>query len=689
MLQALQKKPAARLPDAKPRTAVPAEGQGGVHAFAVATHAGGARRPAAVASPPPPPAETLGRRRGASGGALVVRRTCAACAGAEELEQRTGVPQPLCPACEQDREQREGAAVQRRAASTAPVAGAPRPSAPSPLESVRSVVGSGGGRPLDAGTRAFFEARFGHGLGGVRVHTGAAADASARSVNALAYTVGRDLVFRAGEYAPASPAGRRLLAHELAHVVQNGGEGDLQRAASAAAPLTVGRTDDPLEREADAAAEAVLSARAVPARLSTASVSLRRRELPDSATPISLADWTVNDRETTATRWSNACLVNLMANNPGQYTAIPQRRAFYRWFYEYTTARGYTTRWPLAASIVASGAETIAFMNPGLASLGSAFGSMSNELQAMMREGNQVIFDNVFPKLRALLLGGPLTGRAALEWDMRTLSEEQQLIQPLYAGMSVSTRTQLENIARQQGAAATVFGPLMAPTVTPGPHNTGGSIPSFTGADLASVDDRWRYGMQLGNTFTPGGTGFNPATDARPAPAAGYTRGTELARVRTRPNLHQLDAEIDDSASTTAAQVLPILGRLTPAEQRELIADRSPDGDWSYSVRLSVLTRAQMITFLSSLHVSLAGQMEFLYNYFLRVPGRWREMEYSDIAPIILAFPMADRTALHTSYWKQVFIWVCDDDTIVDAVNDLGMVNPLRQQWIDEERSWF
>ena len=76
------------------------------------------------------------------------------------------------------------------------------------------------GQPLDAGTRAFMEARFGHDFGHVRVHADARAARSARAVDALAYTVGRDIVFAPGAYAPASAAGRHLLAHELAHVVQ-------------------------------------------------------------------------------------------------------------------------------------------------------------------------------------------------------------------------------------------------------------------------------------------------------------------------------------------------------------------------------------------------------------------------------------------------------------------------------------
>lgn len=78
------------------------------------------------------------------------------------------------------------------------------------------------GQPLDTGTRAYMEPRFGHDFSQVRVHTDAKAAESARTVNALAYTVGRDVVFGAGQYAPRSSIGQRLLAHELTHVVQQG-----------------------------------------------------------------------------------------------------------------------------------------------------------------------------------------------------------------------------------------------------------------------------------------------------------------------------------------------------------------------------------------------------------------------------------------------------------------------------------
>lgn len=91
------------------------------------------------------------------------------------------------------------------------------------------------GQPLDAATRAFMEPRFGHDFSHVRVHADAPAAESARSVGALAYTVGSDVVFGAGHYQPGGSTGRALLAHELAHVVQQQGGGLLQRAPDPAA----------------------------------------------------------------------------------------------------------------------------------------------------------------------------------------------------------------------------------------------------------------------------------------------------------------------------------------------------------------------------------------------------------------------------------------------------------------------
>jgi len=76
------------------------------------------------------------------------------------------------------------------------------------------------GQPLDSSTRAFMESRFGHDFSQVRVHTDALAADSARAVSALAFTVGADVLFGTGRYAPQTTDGKKLLAHELVHVAQ-------------------------------------------------------------------------------------------------------------------------------------------------------------------------------------------------------------------------------------------------------------------------------------------------------------------------------------------------------------------------------------------------------------------------------------------------------------------------------------
>ena len=77
-----------------------------------------------------------------------------------------------------------------------------------------------GGRVLPESVRVFFEPRLGYDFGEVRIHTGPLAEASARELGALAYTVGKHIVFAPGRYAPGTQSGRQLLAHELTHVVQ-------------------------------------------------------------------------------------------------------------------------------------------------------------------------------------------------------------------------------------------------------------------------------------------------------------------------------------------------------------------------------------------------------------------------------------------------------------------------------------
>ncbi len=90
---------------------------------------------------------------------------------------------------------------------------------------------SGGGNALDDATRSFMESRFDRDFSHVRVHTSASAAESARALDAQAYTVGGDIVFAAGKYSPETNSGRRLIAHELAHTVQQGTGSEAGRAS--------------------------------------------------------------------------------------------------------------------------------------------------------------------------------------------------------------------------------------------------------------------------------------------------------------------------------------------------------------------------------------------------------------------------------------------------------------------------
>jgi len=109
------------------------------------------------------------------------------------------------------------------------------------------------GAPLDSTTRTYMEQRFGHDFDKVRVHTGGQADTAARQINSLAFTLGNDVVFREGQYAPHSNEGRRLLAHELTHVVQQSAgfaTAAIQRQeATAATPASMPLSVDPKKLE--------------------------------------------------------------------------------------------------------------------------------------------------------------------------------------------------------------------------------------------------------------------------------------------------------------------------------------------------------------------------------------------------------------------------------------------------------
>ena len=145
--------------------------------------------------------------------------------------------------CEDCKKKRLGV-VQRLAVNSSLV-----PSVP-PI--VHEVLRSSG-QPLDMETRAFMEPRFGHDFSHVRIHTDSKAAESAQSVNALAFSVGPHVVFGASQFAPKTSSGKKLIAHELAHTVQDSGGAALHPR------LVIGSPDDPSEIAADRSAEAVMA----------------------------------------------------------------------------------------------------------------------------------------------------------------------------------------------------------------------------------------------------------------------------------------------------------------------------------------------------------------------------------------------------------------------------------------------
>jgi hypothetical protein len=135
---------------------------------------------------------------------------------------------------------------------------------------VHEALGSPG-QPLDPTTRAFFEPRFNHDFSNVRLHSDAKASESARKINALAFTVGQDVVLGAGQNIPGSHTWEALLAHELTHVVQQHGDGQMLE------PPAMSQSGDALEQEANAAAKRIMAGKHADASLATTNVAIQRQ----------------------------------------------------------------------------------------------------------------------------------------------------------------------------------------------------------------------------------------------------------------------------------------------------------------------------------------------------------------------------------------------------------------------------
>ncbi len=139
-------------------------------------------------------------------------------APARTARARPGVIQRACPACSEQDD--EGLHALTRGGLQRKATGTTRPAGPPADRAVGDAL-RGGGQAMPRAERDYFEPRFGVDFSQVRIHHDATAAADA--VGARAFALGRDLVFARGAYAPATSTGRRLLAHELTHVLQQGG----------------------------------------------------------------------------------------------------------------------------------------------------------------------------------------------------------------------------------------------------------------------------------------------------------------------------------------------------------------------------------------------------------------------------------------------------------------------------------
>jgi hypothetical protein len=219
------------------------------------------------------------------------------------------------------------------------------------------------GAALDAATRSFMEPRFGLDFSRVRIHTDTKAAESARAVGAHAYTVGHAVVFAHGQYAPGTEAGRRLLAHELAHVIQQQGAVP----AETGQPLIIGLRRDPGEQQAHAAVSRAFAPAAArlgrPADAITAArvVSIQRQPNDLSAYP---------DAERRAIRVSTIPAV-LPGDLPDMFTA-PQG----------STTGNPGTSYSIGGTVVygASVPATPPILRRGLASVGGWLAGQTNTL---------------------------------------------------------------------------------------------------------------------------------------------------------------------------------------------------------------------------------------------------------------------------------------------------------------------
>lgn len=417
--------------------------------------------------------------------------------------------------------------------------------------------------------------------------------------------------------------------------------------------------------------------------------ALARRERGADATLTAQRDWTEADRTGNTSTWQSANEANLLAGRSSEYTSPAERSAFYRWYYIATTtrpdpARRSECRWPLAASVVAAGVWDMVNL-PGSEDVAKLAGVTSEEVQTILRRGNQIIMDDVFPKLREQWLN-PRRGQAALDWDAETLAEEQNLMQPLYSGASSTANSILQNMATGTWTSAKVGAQFAASAnVASGPNISGGPVPWFMGT-MTSMAARWNYGNRIANTFstiTPAGT----APTAPPSVSAGYSGTSIFSGLDWRRNLHAFEAATDNTISDVAERnaAVAAMQAFSVREQHHFL------GNWDfYRARCrSTMTADAVFEGMTNWSANLPIQIRFIDSLGMQ----WRgSVDYDsgihNLRTMVQAATNAGRAAVRGSFFQDIFVQACNDTTIVTAVNDLGISNPERQRWIDDELSW-
>ena len=227
-------------------------------------------------------------------------------------------------------------------------------------------------------------------------------------------------------------------------------------------------------------------------------------------------DWLSSDRKNNTDTWKNANTFNLQQEEGyEEYSNIEQRAAFYEWFQGASDAKGNEIRWAGAAADVAFAINELA--NPNVGGVNSTWladqmGYSSEEARSFANTGNRMIFEDVFPKLRTLYNGPVVKGQYAFNWDAMALSQEQNLIQPLY--QNTSAFGLISASSKQLLVGSSILAKMKGIGIAPFPKD----------GNLMDVKQRWAYGMK--------GMGYSIKSSQMPFPGTTYQNGVMYMKFR-------------------------------------------------------------------------------------------------------------------------------------------------------------